>query len=350
MSERGRNIAVGLFVLLGLAALGYLIVKFQPTVGLFADRSDYYIEIQADQTAAVLPDQTIHLNGKPVGHIRSVELADDKDPRKGVIIIAAINQQYSIPEDVKIVSIYQGQIGTPYIEIRALASHSDKMLKKTAGKVVAKFKANIPPSAFKEISNLVGELKPALKELGPALANIGKLANNLNAMLGGPEAEATGTSVEPGAQAASGDLRSLVGQFSQTLENINALVGDEENRENFKQSLANLRKAGQDASEVLADIKGFAGQASKTTSELGTKMRDVAQAIISNSEQISKLLRRLNKAAEQVNQGRGTAGKILYDPKLYEEMLSATEGLNETMQAFRDLLSKWNKQGLDLDW
>ena len=100
MSERGRNIVIGFFVLLGLAALGYLVVRFQTTVNVFTDRSDYYIEIHADHTAAVLPDQTIHINGEPVGHILSVDLVDDEDPRKGVIIIAAINQQYSIPEDV----------------------------------------------------------------------------------------------------------------------------------------------------------------------------------------------------------------------------------------------------------
>lgn len=307
MSERGRNIVVGFFVLLGLAMLGYLIVKFQATVGLFTAGSDYYIEIQADQTAAVLPGQSIHLNGKPIGNILSVDLAED--PRLGVTIIAAISQQYSIPEDVETASIYQGQLGPPYIEIRALPSHSSVMMPKTPGQVVATLKAHIPPSAFSEISNLVEKLKPALKELGPALAKIGVLADNLN-----------------------------------------TIIGDEENRENFKQGLANLRQAGQEASAVLEDIKGFTGQASQTTSELGIRMRDVAQAIISNSEQISKLLRNLNKAAEQVNEGEGTAGKILYDPQLYEEMLSTTEELNEAVRMLRDLLTKWNKQGLDLKW
>ncbi len=346
MTERGRNIIVGLFVLLGLVVLGYLIVKFQSTVGLFTGRGDYYIEIQAEQTAAVLPGQAIHLNGQPIGQIRSVDLAED--PRQGVIIIAAINQKYSIPEDVKVVSIYQGQIGPPYIGIRALPSHSDKMLAKTAGEVVATLKANIPPGPFSEISSLAGELKPALKELGPALAKIGALAENLNAMLLGPEDGST----EPanGTEVARVDLGSLAKKFSQTLDNLNAFIGDEENKENFKQSLVNLRQAGQDASEALEELKSFSGQAQQTTSELGLQLRDVAQAIIGNSERISELLGHLNKAAEQVNQGRGTAGKILYDPQLYEEMLSTTEQLNEALQMLRNLLAKWNKQGLKLDW
>ena len=221
-------------------------------------------------------------------------------------------------------------------------------MKKTPGQIVAKLKAYIPPSASGEISNLARELRPALKELGPALANIGALADNLSAILVGPEADPTVPSVEPGAPPL--DLRSLAQQFSQTLDNLNAFVGDEENRENFKQSLVNLRQAGQDASEVLEDLKGFTGQARQTTSELGMQMRDAAQAVISNSEQISQLLGHLNKAAEQVNQGRGTAGKILYDPQLYEEMLSTTEQLNEAVRMLRTLLTKWNKQGLELNW
>ena len=50
MSERGRNIIVGLFVLAGLAVLALLIEKFQSTAGLLTGRGDYYIDIQADQT------------------------------------------------------------------------------------------------------------------------------------------------------------------------------------------------------------------------------------------------------------------------------------------------------------
>ncbi len=79
-------------------------------------------------------------------------------------------------------------------------------------------------------------------------------------------------------------------------------------------------------------------------------MRDVAQAIIGNSEKVSELLGRLNKAAENLNMGRGTAGKILHDPQLYVEMLSTTEQLNKALQTLRSLLTKWNKQGLKLKW
>ena len=100
----------------------------------------------------------------------------------------------------------------------------------------------------------------------------------------------------------------------------------------------------------MKELKSFAGEARTTTSELQLQVRNVAQAIISNSEQVAKLLEHLNKAAEQINQGQGTAGKILYDPKLYEEMLSTTEQLNQAMRTLRTLLSKWSKQGLKLKW
>ena len=346
MSDRGRNIVVGMFVLLGLIVLGLLIVQFKTTVSYFSGRQDYYIEIKADQTASVLPGQTVHMNGYPIGEIKSIRLADD--PRKGVIIRACIHQKYSIPKDVETVSIYQGQIGPPFIQIRVLPSHSDKMLDKTPGEVVKTLRADIPADAFSQISGLAGELRPSMKELGPALSKIGALAENLNNLLVGPEAGEPGTPGEPGA--AGPNLQGLAQQLSETLNNINAVIGDEENRENLKQSLAKLNQAGTSACEALQELKDFVAQARQGTLEVSMQLRNAAQGVIGNSEQISKLLEQLNKAAEQINQGQGTAGKILYDPKLYEEMLSATENLNEAVQTFRNLLNKWNQEGMKVKW
>ena len=349
MSERGRNLVVGIFVLAGLIALGLLIVKFQGAVSYFGGLQDYYIEIEASQTAAVLSGQTVHLNGYPIGNVSSVILADDLDPRKGVIITASIRQAYSIPEDVDTVSIYQGQIGPPFIDIKVLPTHSAVMMDKTPGEVVGKrFKAHIPVDVFSQIAGLAEDLRPALKTLGPALARIGTLVDNLNRLLVG---------AEPGGSESSGadgtdqvNVRSLAQEFSQTLSNLNALIGDEQTKKNLKQSLANLTQAGADASEALKELKAFAGQAQQTTSELELHVRDAAQAVISNSEQISELLQHLNKTVEQIEQGKGTAGKILQDPELYEEVLLATKDLNEAVQTLHNLLKKWNREGVKLKW
>ena len=341
MTERGRNIVIGIFVLLGLFVLGLLIVKFRTAVDYFGGMRDYYIEIQAEKTAAVLAGQTIHMNGYPIGEIKSVKLAED--PRQGVIITAAIGSAYSIPEDVDTVWIYRGQLGPPFIDIKVLPSHSDKMFPTTPGKTVAKLKANIPPDAFSQISQLAEQLKPTLQEFGPALARISALAENLNLMIAGPASSGTN-------QAGRTDLRSLAQQFSQTLDNLNSLIGDEQNRENLKQSLANLSQAGKDASEALKEFRAFAAQAKQGTSQLTLDLRDAAQAVISSSEQVSKLLQNLNKTVEQVNQGQGTAGKILYDPQLYEEMLSSTENLDRAVQELRTLMNKWSREGMKVKW
>ena len=118
----------------------------------------------------------------------------------------------------------------------------------------------------------------------------------------------------------------------------------------FKQSLANLNKATSEAQDVFKEFKALAGDLQKTTGELRLRVRDAAQAVITNSEQISKLLQNLNKAAEQLNSDQGTAGKILYDSKLYEEMLASTENLNQAVEMLRNLLNKWSQEGLKLKW
>ena len=339
MTERGRDIVIGVFVLLGLAVLGLLIIKFNTAVDYFGGMRNYYIEIQADKTAAVLAGQTVHLNGYPIGEIKSVRLADD--PRQGVIITATIGQDFRIPSDVDTVYIYQAQLGPPWIDIEVLGTNSDQFHPTTPGEVVpTRFKALIPPDAFAQISELAEQLKPTLQELGPALSRIAALAENLNLALAGPD--------QPDPDRPS--LQSLARQFSQTLDNLNAVIGDQQNRENLKQSLANLSQAGRDASEALTEFKAFSAQAKQSTSQLSLELRDAGQAVIDSSQQISQLLRHLDQAVQQVNQGQGTAGKVLYDPALYEEMLSSTENLNEAIHEFRTLLNKWSREGMKVKW
>ena len=213
------------------------------------------------------------------------------------------------------------------------------MMDKTPGKVTGVLEAKIPGGGLGELSELLKAIKPD---------KIGELVENLNRVLSGPETGGADGQGEDGRKQIH--LQGLLQQFSHTLKNLDALVGDEQNIENFKESLANLRQASQEASEVLAEVKAFAGQGKQATTELQTQIRDVAQAVITNSEEISRLLAQLNKAAEQINAGQGTAGKILYDPALYEEMLSTTKSLNETLDSLGVLLRKWHKQGMDLKW
>ena len=344
MTERGRNVVVGIFALLGLIVLAVLIVQFQAGVRYFRGTKDYYLEITADQTAAILPGQDVHLNGKRVGYIKSVELATD--PREGVIIIASIDPKYDIPKDIEHVSIYQGQLGPPFIDIRVYSHHSSEMTEKKAGEISLRLKAKLPGGQLGELSKLARDIKPALAEFGEALNKIGALAESLNKILAGPQAN--GDSLSDGQDQQQVNLQNMLLQLSQTLENLNSLIGDEQTREDFKEGLSNLRQAGHDASEALVEVKGLAGEAKQTASELRTQFRDLAQALISNSHEISRLLEQLNKAAEQVNTGKGTAGKTLYDPALYEEMLTTTKTLNETLNSLQALLEKWDKQGVDL--
>ena len=339
MTETGRNTVIGTFVLLGLIVLGLLIIKFNTAVDYFGGLRDYYIEIKADKTAAVLPGQTVHMNGYPIGQIRDVRLADD--PRDGVIITAAIGQDYRIPNDVNTVHIYQGQLGPPYIEIKVVATNSDVSHPNTPGQLVpTRFIANIPPDAFTQISHLAEQLKPTLDQLGPALSRIADLAENLNLMLAGDD--------QPDPDRPS--LQTLAQQFSDTLDNLNSVIGDPQTRENLKQSFANLSQAGADASEALKEFKAFAVTAKQSTSQLSLDLRDTAQTVIDTSQQVTELLRHLDQAVQHVNQGKGTAGKILYDPELYQQMLSSSEDLNQAIQEFRNLLSKWSSDGMKVKW
>ena len=50
----------------------------------------------------------------------------------------------------------------------------------------------------------------------------------------------------------------------------------------------------------------------------------------------------------KIERGEGTAGRMVTDAELYENLLTATERLSETLDSFNQLIEKWEREGVDL--
>src|SRR5690348_16957724 len=93
MSERKRNIIVGLTAIAGLVALGWLIVIFGE-VPLWLTPT-YPIDIHFADASGVSEGTRVKLNGIDIGFVKSVEM--EEPSYKGVILHCRINQGRLIP-------------------------------------------------------------------------------------------------------------------------------------------------------------------------------------------------------------------------------------------------------------
>ena len=73
-----------------------------------------------------------------------------------------------------------------------------------------------------------------------------------------------------------------------------------------------------------------------------------AGKLIESADELSVLLATLNKAAAKIESGKGTAGKLLNDPKLYNTLLEVGDQMTRLLKEFRQLVEKWKTSGLGI--
>jgi len=355
MKEYARNLSVGITVLVAMVMLGVMIVIFTGLPQMF--ERGYKIRITAPTTYDAHEGDPVHLSGMKVGRITDVEFTDPDHPTAGVTFTARIANNVPLPGNTKAFFFTKGLTGNAYIE---LYSHGEYFT--DAQGIPVKF---LPTDGSAKIGSVHKGSGLLPEKLEDALAEFGKLAENLNKMLAPPPGQ-TGTAPAT-ADAQKPNVGGVLFKINRTLDAMYVVLGDAENQANIKTSFANLAKATNSAEEAMKLLREFATEARKTAVEARnvttqasktfkdvsaaaettrTRMDQLARKLIENSDKISALLTTIQASAVKLEKGQGTAGKLLNDPKLYNNLTEATQQMSALLKDFRALVREWKKQGM----
>jgi len=366
MGERARNLAVGLTVIVALVLLGGLILIFTGLPEVF--QTGYEIRILLDTTHDIHEGDPIYLVGMRVGRITRIEITD-ADPRKGVTLMARINRNVKLPGNTNVFIFTKGVVGVPYIALIAEGpprydEHGNVMEYLPTDRLIT----------LRGIHRGGGILPP---ELTKGLEDLAKLAATLNSLLTPEEepqpttAPASGPATTQGATTAPTTrpippgLKGTIVRLNRALNDIDVILGDPQNQTNIKTALASLAKVGDvmkavqdfasEGSKAIGEAKTVAQQAgktfdniNKTTTRASQDLNDLAKKLMEDAEKISTLMSTFNRVIVKMDEGEGSAGKLLNDPKLYNSLVEAAQQMSKLMVDFRQLLEEWKKNGLPL--
>ena len=340
MSERGRNLAVGLTVIVALTLLGAMILIFAGMPTLL--KSGYEIRILLDSTHELAEGDPVYLSGIRVGTITRIGFADPDAPGQGIVMVAKINQSIPIPGNTKAVVYNRGFAGKGYLQLNPegpypldAQGHLMRFLP-TDGSVVLRGEGRG--------SGLIPD------EFRTALASIAELATNLNRLVAPPEPTAAPAGQTQPATATAPAGASLVGtiqQLNRALDAVTAVVGDPQNQQNIKASMANLAEATSQASAAMVSLRQFAETARQTAAISSERIDVLMLRLIEDAERFSELMATVNRAAVKVESGDGTAGQLINDPRLYNNMVEATAQLNRLVTQMQLLVESWQKEGVE---
>ena len=339
MSNRTRDIIVGLTAIggiLGVAGLmfffGYIPKILEP---------GYIINVHFTQAGGLNSSSRVILDGVDIGRITQLNL--QAPPDRGVMMVAQIREQYSIPQDVKVVIASKLLGGSP-----ALAFYTDKLTNEQMAQYLpkdgsAKLQGKIQNMLDDVTSKMQQFMDPALEKLTQVADDFSKLSKQweqVGANISELTAPRTTEQVDQGKAAAN--INTLLAradhrmaELKTAINNINSIIGDK---------------------QLKADIKGMVRQATQTAKAMeqtATTAQQQAEKITKKlfavADDLSATITSAKKTLDLTRDGNGTVSKLLNDPKLYNNLNDAVSRLNKALDEATLLLQKVKAEGVNIN-
>jgi ABC-type transporter Mla subunit MlaD len=334
---------VGLFVMLGICALVWLIFKFGDLPGIVTKLDSFEVFVQFPTATGVQRDTPVRFCGYQIGRVTNVMAPEiRKDMVNGLeyyqaVVILSIDKRYvTIPSCVEVKLMTRG-LGSSYIE-----------LKQSPEKPVVPLDPNRPETKF-----LLDKI-----------------------WLQG----STGMTSEFFPEESQKKLDGLIEGLENLIANANDIIGDKNSKENIMKTLANLADASKQAKDTLEEfeklaaagtttlknadskveevvttvvdtseeIQKFAAAGTSTLKSVDAKTEQLVTAMIDTSEKLSGTMVELRLVLEKFNNGQGSAARLINDGSLYENLLEDTEQLKSLLEEMKSFVNEWKNKKIEV--
>lgn len=323
-AQRRRDIAVGIFVVLGLGALGWMILKFGDLPTAVTRMKSFQVYVQFPTAPGVQKDTPVRFCGYQVGRVTTVQSPEVRtDLNTGqkyhqTLCILSISKKYAdIPSNVEVKLMTRG-LGSSYLELK-----------------VDPRKLPAPP---RDPGN-------------PASCFL---------LDGMPLQGSTGLTSEFFPEESQNKLNDLVDGIRVFIDNANRIIGDPNNRKNLQDTLASVAQTSaalpeavdrtvammDDARKTLQDFRQLAATGDHTLKNADAKVDTLVTSMVATTYEIGKSVTELRLAMEKINNGQGSVGRLLNDGRLYEGLLEDTTQLNVLLKDLKELIDKVSEKGL----
>ena len=350
MNERQMQFRVGV-VVFATMIVGGLLASLNgplPTGWLPWGRAKYQIGIQVAEAPGVDTNTPVRKNGILIGRVKSIE---DKDG--GVLLKADIDGNRPLFAD-----------NEPHIRTTVLGDATIDFLSRrpapgaqpVAGGTI--FQGRVDPNPFDSLGQL-GDLKEQFSNASRSLSDAGdevaKLAKRVNSALGDETGETQGrvTRLLDSTEVA-------MTQFAATMKSFNEIIGDvplagqppgaqppadgQQLRQRIRQGLNELpdaihefrvtmqesRTVLQSADKNLKNLEGF-------TEPLRQKGGDIAESLLKVVNGLDRLVEDFGSVARALNSREGTIGKLIHDPRVYNDLNQLMFNVNDVLNRIAEL-------------
>lgn len=363
--ERGREIKVGLLMLVALVLLGAGIFLIGEKGNLFTRKNEYFVRFRT--VSGLNQGNPVQLNGVNVGSVKRVVLP--QDPSETTIRVElSVDRRYEerIRGDSKARIKTLGLLGDKYVEVTTGSVDepvipSGSQIPAAEGTAIDQLMAS-GEDVMTNVTEISSSLKNILDRMEQGEGLLGemvtdsesgkKLSDSISETLDEVREAAhdfrTGDGILPrlirDAELADritgtvGRLEGILAQVEGGEGMLPALINDGELRVELEDTLASLRNSVEGLGEFSRQLQEGDGllQRLVTDEDLGRELTD----------QLQETLRRLNELLGKVSEGDGTLSRLVNDPQVYEALNDIVVGVNES-KLLRWLVRNRQRAGIE---
>ena len=300
--KRSIEIRVGMFVAICLVLMGWLIWKFGKYEPL--THNTYEIKVVFSNVGGIVKDAGVLYGGIKVGSVRDITL--DQTGVLKVNVRLAIFNGVKIRSDAKFVINQSGLLGDRYVDVIP-QSGTAPFIK--PGEVLQGSPSVDLTEAIRGVVEVLHQAAGTIQRVDKAVQRIDETVLSRESL---EHVEAALANIDTTSSNAVGltlSLRTVV----------------EESRGKVDNTLTKFSGAADNLNHASEDVRGLVSNANDIVVENREEIRTAVKNLAESAERVQDILARLER-------GEGTAGKLLVDPTLHDEIVH--------------LVQNWRKYGL----
>lgn len=150
-------------------------------------------------------------------------------------------------------------------------------------------------------------------------------------------------------------MRVQMEKFGDVMSSTKSILGDNQVQTDLRSAIANVRTVTENfatlsktANSTMADVRGAVAEARVTISKSNESLDRLTVAIGADLDKLGQVFTQFQEVSAKINNGKGTAGALVNDPKLYDELAMTAKELNVVAASLARLVDQWEHEGVSL--
>jgi len=300
--RRSIEIRVGLFVVLSLLVVAGLIIKFGK-LEKFSSKS-YDIVVIFPNVAGLIREANVLYAGIPVGKVRDIRLSENAELK--VRVTLAIYEGYSIHKDAKFIINQSGLLGDRYIDVIPVSATAPLL---RAGDEVMGVNSIDLTEAIRSVVDVLHQAAGTIARIDDAVRRTDAAIQRIDQIV------LTTQTLE--------HVTQILANFDTTTSNATRFTAslDElvvESRLSLTNTLGKLDAAAENANIAARNVNNVTKRIDDLVVSRQGDIAEIATNLAVSTERLNDILAKLQS-------GEGTAGKLLIDPTLHDEIVKLVE-------------------------